>query len=89
MLYPIDRVRFRTFRISRKVTVKELAEKAGVSRATIVGLESGARNSLREQTFFDLASALGVEPVELEKAVVLRQEKSPDTTGEGDKATST
>lgn len=88
MLYPIDRVRFRTFRVARKVTVQELAEKAGVSRNTIEEVESGARRSLRERTFFDLAGAFGVEPAELEKAVVSGPGKSPVTTGDGGKAAS-
>jgi transcriptional regulator with XRE-family HTH domain len=47
----------------------DLAERSGVSRATIAGLETGERPA-RPSTRRKIADALGIEPHELTKEVV-------------------
>lgn len=47
----------------------ELAERSGVSRATIADLEAGKRGA-QPKTRRKIAAALGVEPYELTKEVV-------------------
>lgn len=55
--------RLRTVREQNAMTQEELAEKAGISRQTIINLEQG--NDARPPTVRKLATALGVKPVEL------------------------
>jgi transcriptional regulator with XRE-family HTH domain len=55
--------RLRTVREEHALTQEELAEKAGVSRGTIINLEQG--NDARPPTVRKLAEALGVKPKEL------------------------
>lgn len=47
-------------RLSRNMTQDELAEKSGVSRATISGLENGSAKDTTIGTLKKLAAALGV-----------------------------
>jgi transcriptional regulator with XRE-family HTH domain len=54
----------RRLRERRALSQAELAEQAGVSRATIVSLESG-RAGAQYATMRRLAEVLGVEPAEL------------------------
>lgn len=55
--------RLREWRERRALTQNQLAEKAGVSRATVVRLEKGY--SAVPPTLRKLADALGVDPAEL------------------------
>lgn len=55
MGYKIKEVRLKT-----GLTQEELAEKSGVSRATISALENGTARSVMSGTLVKLASALGV-----------------------------
>lgn len=48
------------YRKKRKLTQAELAEKSGVSRATIAGIESGAIKNVKSDTLLKLSSALNV-----------------------------
>jgi len=54
----------RRVRERRAWSQRDLAERAGVAQATIVGLEAGRRVA-RHITTRKLAAALGVEPAEL------------------------
>lgn len=56
--------RLRSVRQRQALTQQQLAEKAGLNRATIVRLEAGADEPL-PTTVRKLASALGVEPADL------------------------
>ena len=58
------RVRLREVRESKLLTQVELAERAGLSEATIVRIEA-AQHEPRISTIRRLAEALGVEPGEL------------------------
>ena len=88
MLYPVDRAKFHDLRLSRKVTVEELAEKSKVSANTIEEIESGTRKAVRERTFFDLAGAFGMEPGEFEKAVLTVSGEGTAGASNGGKAAS-
>ena len=46
------------YRKKRRWTQTELAEKSGVSRATIAGIESGAIKNVKTDTLLKLSSAL-------------------------------
>ena len=46
------------YRKKRRLTQAELAEKSGVSRATIAGIESGAIKNVKTDTLLKLSSAL-------------------------------
>ena len=46
------------YRKKRRWTQAELAEKSGVSRATIAGIESGAIKNVKTDTLLKLSSAL-------------------------------
>lgn len=50
--------KLREYRRKRKMTQAELAEKSGVSRATIAGIESGAITNVKSDTLLKLSSAL-------------------------------
>jgi transcriptional regulator with XRE-family HTH domain len=54
----------RRLRESRVLSQAELAERAGVARATVVSLETG-RAGAQYATIRKLAKALGIEPNEL------------------------
>ncbi len=57
-------LRLRAWREYRAVTQAELADRAGVARRTIVGIEAGAHRP-RPATVRVLAEALGVRPEQL------------------------
>lgn len=59
-----DVMRLKEWRKRRVMTQQELAEKAGVSKATIVKAEAGAIHP-HPSTLRKLAAALGVEAAEL------------------------
>lgn len=48
-------------RKKRKMTQAELAEKSGVSRTTIAGIESGAIRNVRTDTLLKLSNALNMQ----------------------------
>lgn len=48
----------KVIRSNRKLTQSELAEKSGVSRQTIIGIENGSRVSVTTNTLIKLAKAL-------------------------------
>lgn len=52
-------------RLSCHMTQEELAQKAGISRATISSLENGTAKTTTVDTLTKLAKALGVAPGEL------------------------
>jgi transcriptional regulator with XRE-family HTH domain len=60
----VQLVRLKLLRIRKALTQTELAEQAGVSRQTIVRLESGLQEPY-PPTIRKIAAALGVEPAEL------------------------
>ena len=49
----------RQLREQRKLTQAELAEASGVSRLTIIKMETGKLKNARSQTLFAIAKALG------------------------------
>lgn len=49
------------YRKKRKLTQAELAEKSGVSRDTIAGIESGAIKNVKTDTLLKLSSALNAQ----------------------------
>ena len=55
------RFKIRQLRKERRMSQEELAEKSGVSRATISGLETKANPITTTETLQKLASALNVE----------------------------
>jgi transcriptional regulator with XRE-family HTH domain len=62
---PIDGDSLRRARQRRALTMRELADAAGVGLQTIWRLENGATPDVRMSTLRKLALALGVEPAEL------------------------
>ena len=57
--------RFKELRIARGLSIRKLAEEAGVSTETIYSLEHGRRDFIWPKTARKLAQALGVEPAKL------------------------
>jgi transcriptional regulator with XRE-family HTH domain len=57
--------RFKELRTARGLSVRKLAEKAGVSTETVYSLEHGRRDFIWPKTARKLAQALGVDPAEL------------------------
>lgn len=57
--------KIREIRERRGITQVELAEKSGVSRTTIYGLESGEEKITTTKTLNKLANALGVSVEEI------------------------
>lgn len=57
--------KIREARISRHMTQEELAEKSGISRATISSLENGSSKTTTVNTLIKLAAALGVAVSEI------------------------
>ena len=57
--------RFKELRTARGLSVRRLAEEAGVSTETIYSLEHGRREFIWPKTARKLAQALGVDPAEL------------------------
>jgi DNA-binding XRE family transcriptional regulator len=59
--YVVKLTRLRALRERKVLTQQELADKAGITRATLSRLEAGAQNPY-PSTIRKLASALSVEP---------------------------
>jgi len=59
-------LRLRAWREHRTLTQQELADRAGVARRTVVGLETGGRRP-HPATLRALASALGATPAQLRR----------------------
>jgi transcriptional regulator with XRE-family HTH domain len=57
--------RFKELRTARGLSVRKLAEEAGVSTETIYSLEHERREFIWPKTARKLAQALGVDPAEL------------------------
>ena len=60
--------KIKQLRRERVLTVRELAEAAGVSKTTVSNIENGRSVKVYPSTIRKLASALGVKPGELVKA---------------------
>ena len=57
--------KIKEYRLLRKLTQGELAERAGVTRATICNIENGAQRDVKAGNLKRIAEALGVEMTEL------------------------
>ena len=57
--------RLREIREAARMTQQELADKSGVSRATIANIEIGKQVNIMTGTLLNLADALGVEAKDL------------------------
>lgn len=57
--------RIKEYRLLRKLTQGELAEKAGVTRVTICNLENGTQGDVKAGTLKRIAEALDIEMVQL------------------------
>ena len=56
------RYKIKEVREALKMSQEELSQKAGVSRTTISGLESGRVTAANTDTLFKIATALGNKP---------------------------
>jgi transcriptional regulator with XRE-family HTH domain len=61
----VNPARFKELRTGRGLSVRKLAEEAGVSTETVYSLEHGRREFIWPRTARKLADALGVEPRDL------------------------
>lgn len=52
--------KIKDIRISKDMTQEELAEKSGISRTTIHGLETGKITNTNTDTLLKIAAALGI-----------------------------
>ena len=52
--------KIKDIRISKEMTQEELAEKSGISRTTIHGLETGKITNTNTDTLLKIAAALGI-----------------------------
>ncbi len=57
--------KIKEYRLLRKLTQGELAERAGVTRATICNIENGTQRDVKAGNLKRIAEALGVEMTEL------------------------
>ncbi len=57
--------KIKEYRLLRKLTQGELAERAGVTRATICNIENGTQRDVKAGNLKRIAEALGVEMAEL------------------------
>jgi transcriptional regulator with XRE-family HTH domain len=62
----INPTRFKELRTARGLSIRKLAEEAGVSTETIYSLEHGRREFIWPRTARKLAEALQVKPHELD-----------------------
>jgi len=79
----------RTKRIEKGLTMKELADRVGVSEGTISRWESGEIASMKLDRIFAIADALGIEPTAIikpkeeyaptEKRMLAKNKKHMDT----------
>jgi len=61
----VNPTRFKELRTARGMSIRKLAEEAGVSTETIYSLEHGRRDFIWPKTARKLAGALGVSPEDL------------------------
>jgi transcriptional regulator with XRE-family HTH domain len=61
----VNPTRFKELRTRRGLSIRKLAEEAGVSTETVYSLEHGRREFIWPRTARKLADALGVEPRDL------------------------
>ena len=61
----VNPTRCKELRTARGMSIRKLAEEAGVSTETIYSLEHGRRDFIWPKTARKLADALGVEPADL------------------------
>jgi transcriptional regulator with XRE-family HTH domain len=61
----VNPTRFKELRAARGLSIRKLAEEAGVSTETIYSLEHGKRDFIWPKTARKLADALGVRPEDL------------------------
>ena len=61
----VDVDKIKSLRKARVLTIRELAEKAHVSKTTISNIETGKSKELYPATIRKLATALDVEPSDL------------------------
>jgi transcriptional regulator with XRE-family HTH domain len=61
----VNPTRCRELRVARGMSIRKLAEVAGVSTETIYSLEHGRRDFIWPKTAKKLADALGVRPEDL------------------------
>ncbi len=74
-MYQGKRLRLREWRLFRFLNQKQLAEKAGIARQTVMVLESADTESeVRPTTIQKLAAALAVEPGDLFRLPPTREE---------------
>lgn len=59
--------KIKEYRLLRKLTQGELAERAGVTRTTICNIENGTQRDVKAGNLKRIAEALGVEMTELIK----------------------
>ncbi len=59
-MHPLERLRLAKF-----MTQQQLADKAGVNRSTVQGIERGRQRNLRSQTIVALAGALHCKPTDI------------------------
>ncbi len=57
--------KIKEYRLLKKLTQGELAERAGVTRATICNIENGTQRDVKAGNLKRIAEALGVEMAEL------------------------
>lgn len=60
----VQLIRLRSVRLRKALTQRQLAERAGINRTTVIRLEGGAEEPF-PTTVRKLADALGVEPEDL------------------------
>ena len=61
----VNPTRFKELRTALRMSIRKLAEEAGVSTETIYSLEHGRRDFIWPKTARKLADALGVRPEDL------------------------
>ena len=54
--------RLKEFREKAKLTQQELANRAGISRATIIDIENNSKSDIKVSTLIALADALNSDP---------------------------
>jgi transcriptional regulator with XRE-family HTH domain len=63
----VNGTRLHELRMEKRVELKDLAERAGVSVHTLSDVEAGRRLHVLERTLFSLAHALGVNASDIVK----------------------
>lgn len=82
--------KFQQARLRMGLTVKDLAEQAGLNANTIRRLEEGIRVRLEDDTVIRLARVFGMDPTAFRKALESRQDLPvPKPTGKKPRAAAT